>query len=87
MALRPGCFGSGQKGDVNVRGAYLHMLTDALVSAGVVVGGALVLWTGWLLARSAHQLRYSGPDCLQLLGLAARNRAAQSASRTAMAST
>jgi cobalt-zinc-cadmium efflux system protein len=40
-------FSSGQKGDVNVRGAYLHMLTDALVSAGVVVGGALVYWTGW----------------------------------------
>ncbi|TGE19650.1 cation diffusion facilitator family transporter [Hymenobacter elongatus] len=40
-------FSSGQKGDVNVRGAYLHMLTDALVSAGVVVGGGLVLWTGW----------------------------------------
>ncbi|MCC2546021.1 cation diffusion facilitator family transporter [Hymenobacter sp. BT175] len=40
-------FSSGQKGDVNVRGAYLHMLTDALVSAGVVVGGAVVYWTGW----------------------------------------
>lgn len=41
-------FSSGQKGDVNVRGAYLHMLTDALVSVGVVIGGGLVLWTGWL---------------------------------------
>nr|WP_205711117.1 cation diffusion facilitator family transporter [Hymenobacter sp. HDW8] len=41
-------FRRGQQGDVNVRGAYMHMLTDALVSAGVVVGGALVLWTGWL---------------------------------------
>ena len=41
-------FRRGQHGDINVRGAYLHMLTDALVSAGVVVGGGLVLWTGWL---------------------------------------
>ncbi|WP_303309420.1 cation diffusion facilitator family transporter [Hymenobacter sp. BT730] len=41
-------FSRGQHGDVNVRGAYLHMLTDALVSVGVVVGGALVYWTGWL---------------------------------------
>ncbi|OON70703.1 cation diffusion facilitator family transporter [Hymenobacter sp. CRA2] len=41
-------FSRGQKGDVNVRGAYLHMLTDALVSVGVVVGGALVYFTGWL---------------------------------------
>jgi cobalt-zinc-cadmium efflux system protein len=40
-------FRHGQKGDVNVRGAYLHMLTDALVSAGVVLGGGLVMWTGW----------------------------------------
>jgi cobalt-zinc-cadmium efflux system protein len=39
-------FRSGQK-DVNVRGAYLHMLTDMLVSVGVVVGGALVYFTGW----------------------------------------
>ena len=40
-------FRSGQKADVNVRGAYLHMLTDALVSVGVVAGGGLVLLTGW----------------------------------------
>ncbi len=40
-------FRSGQKGDVNVRGAYLHMLTDALVSLGVVVGGAITYFTGW----------------------------------------
>jgi cobalt-zinc-cadmium efflux system protein len=40
-------FRHGQKSDVNVRGAYLHMLTDALVSFGVVLGGGLVLWTGW----------------------------------------
>lgn len=41
-------FRRGQKGDVNIRGAYLHMLTDMLVSVGVVVGGALVYFTGWL---------------------------------------
>ena len=40
-------FRSGQKADVNVRGAYLHMMVDALVSAGVVAGGGLVLLTGW----------------------------------------
>jgi cobalt-zinc-cadmium efflux system protein len=33
--------------DINIRGAYLHMASDALVSAGVVVVGALALWTGW----------------------------------------
>jgi cobalt-zinc-cadmium efflux system protein len=49
-------FSRGQKGDVNVRGAYLHMLTDALVSVGVVLGGALVVWTGWLWLDPAISL-------------------------------
>ncbi|SFQ30260.1 cation diffusion facilitator family transporter [Hymenobacter arizonensis] len=40
-------FRHGQKSDVNVRGAYLHMVTDMLVSVGVVVGGGLVMLTGW----------------------------------------
>jgi len=39
-------FARGRKGDINIRGAYLHMATDAAVSAGVVIGGALILWTG-----------------------------------------
>ena len=33
-------FASGRKGDLNIRGAYLHMVADAAVSAGVVVGRA-----------------------------------------------
>ncbi len=38
-------FASGRKGDLNIRGAYLHMLADAAVSAGVVVAGLVILWT------------------------------------------
>ena len=41
-------FAGGAKGDLNIRGAYLHMLTDALISAGVVVAGLAVLATGWI---------------------------------------
>ena len=33
--------------DLNVKGAYLHMLADTLVSVGVVFSGLLILWTGW----------------------------------------
>ncbi len=33
--------------DLNLRGAFLHMAADALVSAGVVLAGALTLWFGW----------------------------------------
>lgn len=41
-------FARGRKADLNVRGAYLHMVADALVSAGVVIAGLLILWTGWV---------------------------------------
>jgi len=40
-------FMSGRKGDLNIRGAFMHMASDALVAAGVVVAGGLILWTGW----------------------------------------
>ena len=41
-------FMRGSKDDLNIRGAFLHMASDAAVSAGVVVA-ALVMWkTGWL---------------------------------------
>ena len=38
----------GRKHDINIRGAFLHMAADALVSLGVVIAGALILWTGAL---------------------------------------
>jgi cobalt-zinc-cadmium efflux system protein len=41
-------FASGRKGDLNIRGAFLHMVADAAVSAGVVVAGLVILYTGWL---------------------------------------
>jgi cobalt-zinc-cadmium efflux system protein len=41
-------FMRGRDSDLNIRGAFLHMAADALVSAGVVVAGALTLWMGWV---------------------------------------
>jgi cobalt-zinc-cadmium efflux system protein len=40
-------FMRGRESDLNIRGAFLHMAADALVSLGVVMGGALYLWKGW----------------------------------------
>ena len=40
-------FMRGSQDDINIRGAFLHMAADALVSLGVVLGGALYLWQGW----------------------------------------
>jgi cobalt-zinc-cadmium efflux system protein len=40
----------GSKNDLNIRGAYLHMLADAVVSLGVVIAGVAMMYTGmyWL---------------------------------------
>jgi cobalt-zinc-cadmium efflux system protein len=40
-------FLSGKDNDLNIRGAFLHMAADALVSLGVVVAGALILFYGF----------------------------------------
>ena len=37
----------GQKNDMNVRGAFLHMVADTLVSVGVVISGIIISFTGW----------------------------------------
>jgi len=40
-------FVKGSKGDLNIRGAYLHMLADAVVSLGVVAAGIAIMFTNW----------------------------------------
>ena len=40
-------FQSGRERDLNIRGAFLHMAADAAVSFGVVIAGAIILFTGW----------------------------------------
>lgn len=39
----------GQKGDINIRGAFLHMAADTLVSIGVVISGLVISHTGWFI--------------------------------------
>lgn len=41
-------FLTGSKSDLNIRGAFLHMAADALVSLGVVLSAALMMITGWM---------------------------------------
>jgi cobalt-zinc-cadmium efflux system protein len=40
---------AGSHGDLNRRSAYLHMLSDAVVSGGVLLSGLLIMLTGWSL--------------------------------------
>ena len=53
-------FASGREGDLNVRGAFLHMAADAAVSAGVVVAGLIILLTGWLWLDPVASLAING---------------------------
>jgi cobalt-zinc-cadmium efflux system protein len=43
-----GLFMAGRKKDLNIRGAFLHLAADAVISLGVVIAGAIMLKTGWL---------------------------------------
>ena len=49
-------FMRGRHGDLNIRGAYLHMTADAGVSFGVVIAALLIMATGWFWLDPAISL-------------------------------
>lgn len=49
-------FAAGRKGDLNTRGAFLHMAADAAVSLGVVLSGLAIALTGWAWIDPATSL-------------------------------
>jgi cobalt-zinc-cadmium efflux system protein len=49
-------FMSGRKTDLNIRGAFTHMAADAAISAGVVIAGVTIRFTGWLWLDPATSL-------------------------------
>jgi cobalt-zinc-cadmium efflux system protein len=49
-------FAAGRKGDVNIRAAFAHMASDALVAAGVVAAGAAIYFTHWMWLDPAVSL-------------------------------
>lgn len=53
-------FARGREGDLNLRAAFAHMLSDALVSAGVVVAGGVILLTGWTWLDPVTSLAIAG---------------------------
>ena len=66
-------FASGRKGDINIRGAFLHMAADAAVSAGVVLPASS--FSDRLdLARSGRKPRHRRRHRVEHLGPAARQR-------------
>ena len=39
----------GSKENLNVRGAFLHVISDAVSSIGVIIGGIIIYFTGWMM--------------------------------------
>ncbi|MDD3759250.1 MAG: cation diffusion facilitator family transporter [Acidithiobacillus sp.] len=52
-------FVAGQKEDLNLRAAFLHMAGDAALSLGVVFTGITILFTGWLWLDAATSILVS----------------------------
>jgi cobalt-zinc-cadmium efflux system protein len=63
-------FMRGRHGDLNIRGAYLHMVADAAVSFGVVVAAVVIMMTGWLWVDPAVSLAFAAVVLFSGWGLA-----------------
>ena len=48
-AITSWLFMKDKEKDLNVKGAYLHMAADTLVSVGVVISGIVIMYTGWTI--------------------------------------
>jgi cobalt-zinc-cadmium efflux system protein len=46
--------------DLNIKSAYLHLLSDAIVSFGIVIGGIVIIYTGWYIIDSLLSLLIAG---------------------------
>jgi len=62
-------FASGRRRDVNLRGAFVHMAADALVTAAVVVAGVAIALTGWVWLDPAMSIAVSTAIVIGAWGL------------------
>lgn len=62
-------FSKGQKHDINVKGAFMHLMVDALVSVGVVISGVLIHYTGWNIIDPLISFAIGGFIILSTYGL------------------
>lgn len=63
-------FWHGQKDDINIRGAFLHMAADAAVSLGVVIAALVIMGTGWYWVDPVISLLIAAVICWSTWGLA-----------------
>lgn len=62
-------FHSQRRSDLNVQGAFLHMLGDAAVSAGVLISALLISWTGLQWLDAVMSLLIAGAILWSTIGL------------------
>jgi len=62
-------FMAGREKDLNIKGAFLHMASDAAVSLGVVLAGVVILFTGWYWLDSVVSLVVMGVILVGTWGL------------------
>ncbi len=55
-ALSALLFFKGKDDDINIKSAYLHLLSDAIVSLGLVIGGIIIFYTKWFWIDSILSL-------------------------------
>ena len=68
-ALTAWLFVKDKEKDLNVKGAYLHMAADALVSVGVVVSGIVIQHTGWYIIDPIISIGVAGVILVSTWGL------------------
>lgn len=61
-----------RKENINIEGAFTHMIADALGSVGAIVAGLIILWTGWMLADPLVSLVIGGLILWSSIGLLRR---------------
>jgi cobalt-zinc-cadmium efflux system protein len=49
-------FLSNKDKDINIKSAYLHLMNDALISAGIVAGGIIIYYTNWFWVDSVFSI-------------------------------
>ncbi len=62
-------FFKGQKDDINIKGAFLHLLVDALVSVGVVISGLVIYYTDWFIIDPVISLAIAAVILISTWGL------------------
>ncbi len=62
-------FFKGQKHDINIKGAFLHLMVDALVSVGVVISGLVIYYTDWYIIDPVISLAIAAVILISTWGL------------------